>query len=511
MSDKDHSLVTNKAGSVIAENLKVTLATPAGAITPSTLTAMVGIAKNEALVAGPKVQAALQSMALKSSELTATIAAKQAAVPPQDASAEITFKALVDDTRSKVLAHHATIGLTTNQPAFGSFMAQAQSHINDANEVKDSVDTMKAMSFSDLGSGISKVSDMATQGLKGAMGSLASTASAISAAGPCFDMKDMGNFGSPVGLVNKLNSVKLGNASGVNDVLSKAGVDLNRLNDPVYKNTVAQGLNTVTDPKVIETVTKQLKVSPFGKISSLGDLTDITKIANPSSLPGLSTDLAGIGSKFKDLGARFDSPASAATMINRLEIPTVPKLDASAPSLSTMVSGLNTNNWTIEKNLYGGGQMSGIPSMTNFMDIAVGGPYIEAFNAAGVTTASCNALQTGIVKTEAMFEGCGIELGTKAPNCLGTAMTFATGLHKFGADTSGSGVADVLKTMANPASKFGDSIKASIAEGRNISLMQVNNIKPLDFTPPAGADPFAGLPSAPGDNSLGSGAGILGG
>jgi hypothetical protein len=64
---------------------------------------------------------------------------------------------------------------------------------------------------------------------------------------------------------------------------------------------------------------------------------------------------------------------------------------------------------------------------------------------------------------------------------LGSAMSFATNLHKIGADTSGSGITDALKNMANTASASGDAIKASLAEGKNKALMMAQGIAPLKF------------------------------
>jgi len=62
MSEHDISLVTAKAGSVIAENLKLSLATPGGGLTPSTITAMVGIARGEALTMAPDVKAVMAKL-----------------------------------------------------------------------------------------------------------------------------------------------------------------------------------------------------------------------------------------------------------------------------------------------------------------------------------------------------------------------------------------------------------------------------------------------------------------
>jgi len=50
-----------------------------------------------------------------------------------------------------------------------------------------------------------------------------------------------------------------------------------------------------------------------GGIQSLKDLGDYTKTANPGDTSGFSTDLAGLTSKFKDMGAGTMVNAGAAT------------------------------------------------------------------------------------------------------------------------------------------------------------------------------------------------------
>ena len=62
MSEHDDTLVTSKAGTVVAENLKLSLATASGSITPSTVTAMVGVNQGSALQLSPDVTAAMNKL-----------------------------------------------------------------------------------------------------------------------------------------------------------------------------------------------------------------------------------------------------------------------------------------------------------------------------------------------------------------------------------------------------------------------------------------------------------------
>jgi hypothetical protein len=259
-----------------------------------------------------------------------------------------------------------------------------------------------------------------------------------------------------------------------------------------------------------------LGINPPGGIQNLNDLTDITKLAGPSSVAGLTGGLSGIATKFSDLGASFPSPSAAAGMLNNIEIPSIPKLNSAASDLSSFTAGLAPDI----KNLTGSGfgvsslnGADGLPSITDFTHAVSGGPELAALAASGnnITPAQITALENSLTKTQVLLGNVGIDLSSLPGTNLSTSLTFATGLHKYGAASIGSagsgGVADILKTMANTDSHYGDAIVASLAEGKNKSLMMANGIKPPNF----GETPFKNLPSAGSINSLGSASALLGG
>jgi hypothetical protein len=66
----------------------------------------------------------------------------------------------------------------------------------------------------------------------------------------------------------------------------------------------------------------------------------------------------------------------------------------------------------------------------------------------------------------------------------------------------------MLKNMANSSTKYGEAVKASLAEGKNNDLLSANGIGPLK------TNPFEGVPAYAGDDSslaTNSGAKLLGG
>jgi hypothetical protein len=554
------NLVTAKAGSIIGENLKLSLATPAGSITPATLTAMVGIAKGEALDLAPTVKNAMSAM---DSKISALISANTAP--------SLALAAKISSAKSALTGLQSSLGVTgsagtSNLGNFGSILSQAQSHIQDATEIKSVQNFLSSSKFADFGSGITNMSTLTTRGLDAQFGSLTAAASALAAAGPCFDMANPGSIGSGAGLIDKLKSVKLGNFSGLNQALASNGVDLDRMDDPVYSETITKTLSSISDPKILKDVTTQLGINPPGGIASgitlqnpfagaateagfnqgavegsitqgistastvfgsgqvptnvqsasgiksLNDLTDISKLASPSAVAGLTGGLSSIATKFSDLGARFPSPAAAAGMLKNIEIPSIPSLNSAASSLSSYMSGLAPDIKSLTGSGFGASALNGIgdlPNISDFTHVVSGGPELAALasSAAAMTEAQIDALSNSLTKSQNLLSKAGIDLTSLPGTNLSSSLNFATSLHKYGADLSGSGIADTLKSMAKSGSQYGDAIKASLAEGKNKALMMANSIKPPNF----GETPFKNFPSAGSDNSLSGGSALLGG
>lgn len=455
MAEHDDNLVTSQAGSVIAENQYVTLGTASGSITPSTITAMVGIANNASLQIAPAATEALGKLHFSN-------------------IANVSLWPAANIAYNNLSTFQSTVLPSGNQAAFGSILTQAKNHIKDSVELKKATNFIANTNYSEYGSGITNMSSMATQGLNTTFGDLGSAANAFTSAGPCFDLTDMGTFGTGAGFANKLNNVKLGNASGLNEALAKNGVDLDNITDPVYSDSITKTLSSINDPATISSVTDQLGISPYGKISNLNDFTDLNKLSNPLDVSGLTCNLTDVGTKFKDLGANFPSPSSASDMLNNIEIPDIPNLEAATPSLNKLI----TDNQSTFNGLTGTGTGElGMPSMTDFIQGVAGGPEIDALNAE-VNASTIAALNTSTVNATGLFSKAGVDFASLPNPGLGSSMNFATSLHKFGTNSEMSGL---LSNMAVSGSQYGDAIKASLAEGKNKALMVANGIRPLNF------------------------------
>ena len=550
-SEHDINLVTGQAGSVIAENQKVTFGTAAGGITPATITAMVGINQNVAL----DIDANVKASATKLQEISANVGGVYSAA---QVSAATTALSSLSSLQSSL-----GFGGSPNQAAFGSFLSQAQNHIKDGIEVRRATDFMANTNYGDFGSGITNMSSMVERGLTSQIGNFSGAGAAMASTGSMFNGIDIKNFGTPTGLVQSLQNNKLSNVTGVNAKLAAAGVDLNDLDNPVYKGQIDQVMGSITDPRAINISADQFGITdPFGGlpsysgsdsslyntptflggtststsevpigavtigssgpstafgatsapevgnaggIQSLKDLSDYTKLANPADTAGFN-GASALATKFKDMGGGAISDASQAPgFFSSIQTVNTPITNNLHPTLPNLMSSLQPD---IDSMTGSGNGYRGLPNIRDFTQHLAGGPDVTAFNTSNFSVADITAYANSISGASNLWSTAGVDLTSPPPNSLGSSMAFATNLHKFGSDTSGSGVADVLRNMANTSTKYGESVKASLAEGNNNNLLAANGMGPLK------TNPFEGAPSYQGeDSSLNTNAGarLLGG
>jgi len=515
-------LVTSKSATSIIEGLKATLATPAPSLTPSTFTAMIGINQGSALQLAAPVQATMSQLA--------NIAASNSSANVQAAAA-----------LSSLTSFQSGLGFsgTPNHAAFGDFLNQAQGHIKNATDLRTSTDFMANINYSDFGAGITDMGSSADRGMVNQLGSLSGAGASMLSTGSMFNGMSVKSFGTPSGLVEALNNNKLGNASGVNDLLAKNGVPLDDLNNPVYTDQINQVMGSVTNSATINTAATQFGITaPYGGlpsyngsdsslytnnafaggapslgstvegtvtqgystastafgaaaapvvgtggIQSLKDLSDPSKLANPADTAGFS-GVSALTTHLSDLGAGSVKDAGQAPdLFGQIQSVTTPLHSAAFPSLG----GLISDHQSIIDSMTGTGSgPKGLPSMTDFTQHLAGGPSITSFlqTVGSNASAAISALTASIATATSLFTKAGVDFTAPVKNTLGSSMNFAQNLHKFGADNSGSGIGDILHNMANTSTPYGEAIKASLAEGKNSRLLSDNGISPLTTTPP---------------------------
>jgi len=551
-------IASARSMTTVADGQYVAIGVPKAAITPATLTAMVGMAQGNgaALDIAPKVTEAMTKLQTVASSGTY----------PANVNAQAALNTLT--TIQSKLFNKDDVG------GFGAIVGKVQSHISNSNDVLNTTTFLKDSSYSDFGSGITDMSSMGDRGMTNVFGSLPGAGKAMSSFGTMFNGIDVKRFGTPSGLVESLQNNKLANATGVNQKLADAGVDLNDIHNPAYADKISSVLTNIKDPAAINTTADQFGINnpfaglpsytgsdsslyktpdfltggsatpptattiPAGSSSTFGaptttgfptasgyskqggsfgseqiqgqtgtgiqglkDLSDYTKTANPADTAGFA-GMDSLTSKFKDMGAgRVVDASKASSFFGSIQKVDTPLTNAANPTLNSLI----TEHTPFIQNLIGS---STVPSAQDFLGPVAGCSELDDL-ADGVTDAKVTALNTKLSTTSTFLSAAGItDVTSSATQTLSGTMGFATKLHTYGKDASTGGVGTMLRNMANSSTKYGEAVKASLAEGKNNNLLSANGIGPLK------TNPFEGLPAYAGtDSSLATNAGakLLGG
>lgn len=470
MAEHDIDLVTSKAGTVSAEGLKLSLATVAKGFTPNQIIATVGMQRGEALKISPNIQSVLDNL---STQASAALAANLTAL-----SASITSARANLATQSSLVLNNMS-----------NWLPQAQGHLSTGLDLKYAQNYAANINFADIGSGMTNFSSMTVQGLN-SFGDLSKLSSVVESSSKLYDVTNPGGIGNPSDLVKTLVDKGGSSVSGLTEKLTNMGLDPSKdfINDPLYSSDIQTALNSINDPTIMNQIKTNLQVN-MPLVNNLGDMTNLEKIVPTGISSGITGSLGGIGQKFKDLNASFENVTSVNSVLGGLEVPTIPTLDA-AGDISDVIGGSDISNAINSLTGTGNGDL-GLPNMRDFFGSAAGNDTINAFASVDYTSINVSALNSAINTENNLLSLAGIDTSTAPGISLSSATSFSSGLHKWGSSNLG-GVSDMLKDMANTSNKYGDSIKASLAEGKNIQLLQQAGIRPLDFS---------GLPSDPSNTS----------
>ena len=551
-------IASARSMTTVADGQYVAIGTPKAAITPATLTAMVGMAQGggAAIDIAPKVNEAMTNLQ--------TVASSS-------------------DYPANVNAQNALNNLTTVQSklfnkddagGFGTIVGKIQAHISNSNDVLNTTNFLSNSSYSDFGSGITDMSSMGDRGLTNILGSLPGAGKAMASTGTMFNGIDVKHFGTPNGMVEALTKNKLANATGVNQKLVEAGVDLNDIHNPVYADKISTVLTNIKDPAAINATADQFGItdpfaglptytgtdsslykspdfltgstasaprattvptagtSTFGAptttgfptasgtsrqggsfgseqiqgqtgtgIQGLKDLGDYTKTANPADTAGF-TGMGELTTKFKDMGGGrvVDASKAPSFFADIQKVPT-PLVNSAHPTLNSL---MNDNAPTIQ-NLIGS---STVPTAQDFLGPVAGCSELDAL-AEGVTDDRVAALNSRLATTNNFLTKADITAVTApATQSLTGVMSFATKLPTYGKEASEGSMGTMLRNMANTSTKYGEAVKASLAEGQNNDLLAANGIGPLKTNPFEGVPAYAGTDSSLATNA---GAKLLGG
>lgn len=397
----------------------------------------------------------------------------------------------ISSARSNLMSLSSSI-FAQGPIGFCSLLPQVISHIVTAQQLKSSSNFISNTSFRSYGNGITSLSSMSTQGLSTIVGNLSAAANAIRAIGPMFDFSDVGNLGTGVGFVKRLNQVKLGNFTGVNQQLSGFGIGLDNIDNPIYSQIVDQILANITNVNILSTVADQfgvkvtningvLKANASSKvIGSLKDFINLEVIAPTGSVTGLKSSIPSIAQKLKDMGANFDSADAAVRLFNSLNNTSVPNLDAEASTPSALMTSISSQLGTVSGT--GNGPI-GTPNLTDFLQAVAGGPEVSAMTSnTSITSNTVAALDLAITKAISLFNPtAGIDLANQPSSfSLSSYISAASSIRSYGVDADQIGINKILANMVtNDAA--GESITSLMAEGKNNALLQAGGIRPLRF------------------------------
>ena len=348
-------------------------------------------------------------------------------------------------------------------------------------------------------------------------------------------------FGAPsTGTTTTTGTSQQGGSFGSNQIQGQTGTGLEGLNQTLSGNVDLSGL--AGDQAQLnnflggDSPALPILGSGVGGIESAADFLSMNKVVGSQGveLTGMKDGLqySDMGQKLSGMGASFQDPDTAARMFESMGLPPPSEMELYDGPTSPAVSmgGLQINTMTGQ-----GTGLAGLPTTRDFFPACSGTPEIESLNAAldaNFASVDISSVSSQISNAQSLMDKAGIDLDMPPAKNLGHTMTFGTNLHRFGADDLNNpanttafgaaqapgeprggyagidgiddfgksvtdmvntdllsgfmGTADVLRDMANTSNKYGQSITAALAEGKNKAVMQANGILPLNYGPKIG-------------------------
>lgn len=300
----------------------------------------------------------------------------------------------------------------------------------------------------------------------------------------------------------------------------------------------APSTSTTTGPTAFGSGVAPVLGEGQGGIESAKDFLAMNNVTLGTDLTGLGEDLqySDMGKKLSSMGASFEDPDTAARMFESMGLPPPDEMELYDGPTSPGVSmgGLQINTMTGQ-----GTGLAGLPNTRDFFPACSGTSEfttvynkIDAGNFEDVTADEVQTIQDLYDNAQTLMTKAGVDLDNPPAKNLGHTMTFGTNLHRYGADDLNNpanttafgasqapgeprggyagidgiddfgksvtdmvntdllsgfmGTGDVLRDMANTSNKYGQSITASLAEGKNKAVMQQNGIMPLNYGPNIG-------------------------
>lgn len=403
-----------------------------------------------------------------------------------------------------------------NVPKFASLLSTASSFASTSLAIGKTLSSLSGKEFEDFGIDVTDHSSTITNGLSNVFGSqsnLTLVANAVANLGTAFDATQLSRLHKPSVFIANLQR------QGFLPSFSVAATDEELIRDL----TSVQGAELAR----IITQTKIQLPRPVTDLSQLLDLTQIFSSAAVAATPGQT--LAGLSNVFLNLGGRFITFSAVANMLNSIEIPSIPYLDAYTELVPTadynaLAAKLGVGNSATGTPLVTDmlGSIAGVvhtdsltaissalttvmtyptaitlsTQLSNLATLCAGGNVtlidagiVQLQSAAGAFNSAVNSdsviasgnsniaeMRTQLQTELTNLTLAGIDLDGDAPIGVAEVLSLVTSLHNYGVDAQALDY-NTLFTNCAQGNAGGDAIRAALAEGRNISHQSKGSIR----------------------------------
>ena len=416
-----------------------------------------------------------------------------------------------------VTQNSSTISVAT----FISVYTLASAYCSQAVGLQSSISAAQGKTFSDLGVQFQNYTDIITGGVSSQFNvdAVPALAAELPNLGTMFDTTVLSNISDLGTLVTHLYNLGLGDVGNLRAMVEENGITLDYIDDSektlltnIFKKITGEDLATIVK-------TTSFKPVYLDNINSLADVLDINKLFSNEALAaiGKNPTLNALANKLSNIGGRFKSMSDIGAFLSGLKLNTFPALNELSSLLpSELTTGLasatgkgsgvfgNPLITDLVGSASGTGYTARITSMvdtqtsllgfdvdvinfknyldnTSTLDAVALQNLIDKINSkSSLVNILQNANQQMIDCAEQLnIEKNNLQLAGINPGSIEADKTgiqnFVSNLNKLSADPDGITLGNFLASMTTK-DVYGDAIKASIAEGQNLSRMAAYGI-----------------------------------
>lgn len=412
--------------------------------------------------------------------------------------------------------------VTNGATGFTNIFGQSSGHAASSFSFSGALAQSQGRSFDDMGFTFSNYDDVLTGGVSSQfnVNTLPALSVELSNFGTMFSTKDLVNMTNPGSVCANLIDQGLGQVGDLQYLLEEEGLDLENLADenPVVVKSVMSRI-TGSDLDEIIAITGFVP-PPDAQINTLADIFKIDNLLTPEAQSALGDNPTAddLSRKFSNIGGRFKNVAAMGKLYSSLELKSFPRLkelgtlvpsdmeiDLSSslgtgsgelgnPTMADMigsVAGIGYNNEIKQVVDLQTDLLENSPEVQDLAQYLTFNPnpdpaeldrLIYAINSKPELAEVVSRGQSAMIH---IAERLGIETSnlsvagidlTKQSSPQGV-ISMAGNLHGLGVDPMSLGLGSVLEGTAKD-NVYGDALKASLIEGRNLGKLAVFGIKP---------------------------------